>query len=111
MNGSKLFGEWLRKTRKQQGLSIGQVADAVGIKPCAFDKIERGQRPPPSFKGNGAVYLGLAVQLNCHLGELAYWALADQDSVTVHGIQSLTTDQKVALLHLLLREDKEPKDG
>lgn len=46
MNRATLFGRFIREKRSEQGLSLNDVAEKIGVSVAYVSDVERGQRAP-----------------------------------------------------------------
>jgi transcriptional regulator with XRE-family HTH domain len=74
----RLIGEEIRRRRKEQGLTIPQLAAKAGMAPSAISQIETGKRNPHSVS-----VIKLAEGLGCEVGDL-YPKVPSQLSLDEH---------------------------
>ena len=70
MNYNKLFGNRVRESRINKGLSVSQLASRIGVKPETVEKWESGETDPRPSKVN---------KLSGILGVSMIWLLAGED--------------------------------
>ena len=73
-----MIGEEIRRRRKEQGLTIPQLAVKAGMAPSAISQIETGKRSPHSVS-----VIKLAEALGCEVGDL-YPKVPSQLSLDEH---------------------------
>lgn len=92
------IGQNIRKVREQKGLMQKEVANAVGVHPSNYSKIEKGEREPSiEVLDKLARLFGLTLDQLVHM---------EEDIPKEVTIEDKTTTEKLQLIQQLDEEDK-----
>lgn len=106
------FGEFFKRKRKEQGLTLRQFCISYGFDPGNLSKLERGLLPPPQDR---AKLEGYAIRLGIEEGSDDWYEFFDLAAIEAGKIPvELMEDKKVLdklpLLFRTLRGEKVPEE-
>jgi transcriptional regulator with XRE-family HTH domain len=91
-------GQNIKKIREQKGMMQKEVANAVGVHPSNYSKIEKGEREPSiEVLDKLAKFFGLTIDQLVHL---------DENLPVEVKIEDKSTTEKLQLIQQLDEEDK-----
>jgi len=81
------FGEAIRRSRKETGVSLRKLARMAEISPAYLSKLERGLLPPPSEEFINSISSALEVDSD--------WLLAKAGKVATDVIKAIVSDPAI----------------